>query len=50
MNYKLDNPVALKVINCMIIDRPMPVKKLLSVQNTAIMTCSKHCYFVCGIR
>lgn len=35
MNYKLDNPVALKVINCMMIDRPIPVKKVIE--------CTKYC-------
>lgn len=29
MNYKLDNPVALKVINCMMIDKPVSVQKVV---------------------
>lgn len=30
MNYKLDNPVALKVINCMMLDKSMPVKMVVA--------------------
>lgn len=35
MNYKLDNPVALKVIECLMLDKPVPVKK--------VVECTKHC-------
>lgn len=30
MNYKLDNPVALKVINCMMLDKSVPVKTVVA--------------------
>lgn len=29
MNYKLDNPVALKVINCIMIDKPVSMQKVV---------------------
>lgn len=35
MTYKLDNPVAFKVIECLMLDRPEPVKK--------VVECTKHC-------
>ena len=35
MNYKLDNPVALKVIECLMVDKPIPVKK--------VVECTKYC-------
>lgn len=30
MNYKLDNPVALKVIDCMMLDKSVPVKMVVA--------------------
>ena len=35
MNYKLDNPVALKVIEYLMLDKPVPVRKVIE--------CTKHC-------
>lgn len=35
MNYKLDNPVALKVIKCLMLNKPVHVKKVIE--------CTKHC-------
>lgn len=29
MNYKLDNPVAFKVIECLMLDRPIATKKVV---------------------
>lgn len=30
MNYKLDNPVALKVIDCIMVDKPLAMSKIVA--------------------
>lgn len=49
MNYKLDNPVALKVIDCLMLDRPVPMTKVMGCArlfdydlNQAVNYCLKH--------
>lgn len=49
MNYKLDNPVALKVIDCLMLDRPVLMTKVMGYArlfdydlNQAVNYCLKH--------
>lgn len=49
MNYKLDNPVALKTIECLMLDRPVPMTKVMGCArlfdydfNQAVNYCLKH--------
>lgn len=49
MNYKLDNPVALKVIDCLMLDRPVLMTKVMGYVRLfdydltqAVNYCLKH--------
>lgn len=49
MNYKLDNPVALKTIECIMADKPVPMTKVMGCArlfdydlNQAVNYCLKH--------
>lgn len=49
MNYKLDNPVALKVVNCLMLDKPVLMTKVMGCErlfdydlNQAVNYCLKH--------